>query len=222
MVALKAANTDLQKAIDERPPTQDVLFAEREQEADRMRKAMTKNVLDFDAIKKALMRDLQLRCERVVELEMSLDETREQYNNILRVNSNKHQQQKLAILEHNLEQLKNVQKQLVEQNASLRKEVTLSERKSIARTERIQNLEQQLQDAEEKLLEQNRKFEEQLRIAKDRLEQVKAKSQSPALNFGRVAKPLRGGGAAATETVPTSPIEKSKRGSWMPSFMGSR
>ncbi|KAK4929314.1 hypothetical protein LTR66_016168, partial [Elasticomyces elasticus] len=35
----------------------------------------------FDAIKKNMMRDLQNRCERVVELEISLDETREQYNN---------------------------------------------------------------------------------------------------------------------------------------------
>src|SRR5581483_11140376 len=63
-------------------------------------------------MKKALMRDLQNRCEKVVELEISLDETREQYNNVLRNNNSKAQQKKMAFLERNLEQLTNVQKQV--------------------------------------------------------------------------------------------------------------
>jgi kinesin family protein 5 len=49
-----------------------------------------------------------------------------------------------------------------------------------------------------------------------------------ALNFGRVAKPLRGGGAVvengnANGGEPASPSEKrDKRNSWIPGFMGSR
>jgi kinesin family protein 5 len=77
-----------------------------------MRKTMAQQLADFEMMKKALMRDLQSRCEKVVELEMSLDETREQYNNVLRASNNKAQQKKMAFLERNLEQLTNVQKQV--------------------------------------------------------------------------------------------------------------
>lgn len=77
-----------------------------------MRKSMAQQLADFEMMKKALMRDLQGRCEKVVELEMSLDETREQYNNVLRASNNKAQQKKMAFLERNLEQLTTVQKQV--------------------------------------------------------------------------------------------------------------
>jgi kinesin family protein 5 len=111
--SLKEATDSLQKTLAEQTPTAPTAYSEREQEIERMRKAMAKDLADFESMKKALMRDLQLRCEKVVELEMSLDETREQYNNVLRASNNKAQQQKMAILERNLEQLKNVQKQVI-------------------------------------------------------------------------------------------------------------
>lgn len=160
-------------------------LSEKEKDIERMRKTMAQQLADFEVMKKALMRDLQNRCEKVVELEMSLDETREQYNNVLRASNNKAQQKKMAFLERNLEQLTNVQKQarswaiyysvlhepvlesnimcfciqqLVEQNGSLKKEVALAERKLIARNERIQSLETLLQDAQEKLITQNQKY----------------------------------------------------------------
>ncbi|CEP12182.1 hypothetical protein [Parasitella parasitica] len=225
---LRDANEQLQNALSDQPvQAQSGDLSEREKELERMRKSMAKELADFETMKKVLMRDLQTRCEKVVELEMSLDETREQYNNVLRASNNKAQQKKMAFLERNLEQLTNVQKQLVEQNSSLKKEVALAERKLIARNERIQSLETLLQDAQEKLINQNQKFEAQLQAVRERLEQARSqKSQtSMALNFGRVAKPLRGGGAVVDngESSPTSPTEKrEKRNSWIPGFMGSR
>ena len=63
-------------------------------------------------MKKKLMRDLQNRCEKVVELEISLDEMREQFNSAVRQGNSKQQQQKMAFLERNLEQLTSVQKQV--------------------------------------------------------------------------------------------------------------
>jgi kinesin family protein 5 len=132
-------------------------MTERERDMERIRKTMAQQLADFDVMKKALMRDLQNRCEKVVELEISLDETREQYNNVLRNSNNKAQQKKMAFLERNLEQLTMVQKQLVEQNSALKKEVAISERKLIARNERIQSLESLLQVAQENLTSQNHK-----------------------------------------------------------------
>jgi kinesin family member 5 len=47
-----------------------------------------------------------------VELEIQLDEIREQYNNVIRNSNSKAQQKKMAFLERNLEQLTLVQKQV--------------------------------------------------------------------------------------------------------------
>ncbi|PSN73569.1 kinesin-domain-containing protein [Corynespora cassiicola Philippines] len=170
-------------------------------------KTVQQQIAEFDNMKKSLMRDLQNRCERVVELEISLDETREQYNNVLRTSNNRAQQKKMMFLERNLEQLTVVQRQLVEQNSSLKKEVAIAERKLIARNERIQSLESLLQDSQEKLTAANHRFEAQLTAVKERLEAAKSGSTkglgSPtsgaSFAFGgavgsRIAKPLRGGG----------------------------
>ena len=155
---------------------------------------LTKQLADFDTIKKSLMRDLQNRCERVVELEISLDSTREQYNSILRSSNSKQQQKKLAFLERNLEQLTLVQRQLVDQNAQLKKEVAIAERKLVARGERIRGLEGLVAESQEKLMVANHKFvhanshplhdnhtdfhrfESQLLAVKERLEAAKSGS----------------------------------------------
>lgn len=181
-------------------------------------KTVQQQIAEFDNMKKSLMRDLQNRCERVVELEISLDETREQYNNVLRTSNNRAQQKKMMFLERNLEQLTVVQRQLVEQNSSLKKEVAIAERKLIARNERIQSLESLLQDSQEKLTAANHRFEAQLTAVKERLEAAKAGSTrglgSPTAGasfaFGggagsRIAKPLRGGGGPVQDG-PVLPI----------------
>lgn len=147
---------------------------------------------------------------QVVELEISLDETREQYNNVLRNSNSKAQQRKMEFLTRNLDQLTHVQKQLVEQNGLLKKDVAIAERKLLARNERIQSLEGLLGDAQEKLHAQNAKFEAQLHAVRERLNQARAQQdKGPAgagggLVFGRIAKPLRGGGMenARTSTLP--------------------
>lgn len=207
-------------------------------------KNLQQQIADFDLMKKNLMRDLQNRCERVVELEISLDETREQYNNVLRSSNNRQQQKKMAFLERNLEQLTVVQRQLVEQNTSLKKEVAIAERKLIARNERILSLEGLLADSQEKLTAANhryvrcyaygmklthRSFETQLQAVKERLEAAKISrnlagpqaATGGLANLGaRIAKPLRGGGGAPETNGASLPVlsnltsTEGKRSSW--------
>ncbi|KAK6355502.1 Kinesin heavy chain [Orbilia brochopaga] len=175
-------------------------------------KTVAQQIAEFDQMKKSLMRDLQNRCERVVELEISLDETREQYNNVLRSSNNRAQQKKMAFLERNLEQLTHVQRQLVEQNSSLKKEVAIAERKLNARNERIQSLEQGLRESQDKLTMQSDRFEAQLTAVKERLQAAKIgnrdlsspTSASGGFSFAgsRIAKPLRGGGGGTGSTAP--------------------
>ncbi|KIY70942.1 kinesin heavy chain [Cylindrobasidium torrendii FP15055 ss-10] len=209
-------------------------LAESAQDLERTRKAINVQLAEFDGVKKSLMRDLQNRCEKVVELEIQLDEIKEQYNNVIRNSNSKAQQKKMAFLERNLEQLTLVQKQLVDQNSSLKKEAGIAERKLLARNERIQNLEALLQDADRRLSIQNQKFEAQLQAVKERLDQARAQKAASAspLNFGRIAKPLRGGGGPSGVPQPisggASPLSRvqadesgpgAKRASW---FFNSR
>ncbi|KAH7103883.1 kinesin heavy chain [Auriculariales sp. MPI-PUGE-AT-0066] len=179
-------------------------LAESARDLERTRKQINVQLVEFDGVKKSLMRDLQNRCEKVVELEIQLDEMKEQYNNVIRNSNSKQQQKKMAFLERNLEQLTLVQKQLVDQNSALKKEAGIAERKLLARNERIQNLEALLQDADRRLAVQNQKFEAQLQAVRERLDQARAQktANSTSLNFGRIAKPLRGGGGATSAPGP--------------------
>jgi kinesin family protein 5 len=112
--------------------------------------------------------------------------------------------------------------QLVDQNSTLKKEAGIAERKLLARNERIQNLEALLQDADRRLSVQNQKFEAQLAAVKERLDQARGKQRvfcrvqsrltlvctaqkavnASPLTFGRIAKPLRGGGGALPGSMP--------------------
>lgn len=159
----------------------------------------------------------------------------------------------MAFLERNLEQLTLVQKQLIEQNGGLKKEVAIAERKLIARNERIMSLEHMLLENQEKLVQSNHRyvsylrqtssltrtsFETQLAQVKERLEAAKAGSTRglPSSNVAngasfaglvgsRIAKPLRGGGAASggAENPALSALQSeggNKRASWF--FSGNR
>lgn len=219
-VSLQAANESLKGANEELKRAFNVTtasieggrnLAESAREMERVRKSMAGQLSEFDAMKKSLMRDLQNRCEKVVELEISLDESREQYNNVVRASNSKAQQKKMAFLERNLEQLTAVQKQLVEQNSSLKKEVAVAERKLLARNERIQGLEQNLLESQEKFNAMNRKYDDQVRIIKERLAAANELKNSNAAGMGfglasRIAKPLRGGGGGgASGPSPVGP-----------------
>lgn len=130
---------------------------QKERELEKMRKSMAQELADFETMKKVLMRDLQARCEKVVELEITLEETRMQQTNLIKATSNKAQQKKMALLERNLDQLTTVQKQLVEQNSLLKKEAAVSDRKLSAKNDRVHSLEQMLKEAQNKLIVQNEK-----------------------------------------------------------------
>jgi kinesin family protein 5 len=66
-------------------------------------------------LKAALFKDLENRCQKVIELEMLLDEAREQYQALLvqvKNSNSKALQQKCIFLQRNLEQLTTVQQQV--------------------------------------------------------------------------------------------------------------
>lgn len=81
----------------------------------------------------------------------------------------------MTFLERNLQQLTNVQKQLVEQNTTLKKDISVADRKLTARNERIQGLEVQLRDTQVKLDAHILQSEEQVQGLQDKIQELLSK-----------------------------------------------
>jgi myosin heavy subunit len=179
-----------------------------EQELNELRQKTAQKLAEFDQLKTSLLRDLQNRCEKVIDLEMLLDEAREQYEQLLKNSSNKSLQKRNMFLERNLEQLTRVHQQLVNQNNELRLEKKVSEKKLAARNERIRGLEVLLASAQEKLQQQSEnhgtqvsKYKQLVDELKAKLDQAQARSRGRSSSIGngatggaRIIKPIRGGG----------------------------
>ncbi|KAI9296806.1 kinesin heavy chain [Neoconidiobolus thromboides FSU 785] len=113
IVELKQVNEELKLAVAKAESNKPrVVGADKEKDIEAIRKTMAKQLSDFDVMKKSLMRDLQNKCEKVIELEITLESTRDQLGASLKSNNTKNQQQKMMFLERNLEQLTTVQKQV--------------------------------------------------------------------------------------------------------------
>ncbi|KAJ1982192.1 hypothetical protein H4R35_000412, partial [Dimargaris xerosporica] len=216
-----------------------------DREIEMLKRTMVNKLKEFEVMRKAMMRDLQIRCEKIIELEVALDEARDENNMLRRKSVNSVQQQKTAILEKNIAQLTSIQKELVDQNTNLKKENAMAERKLAARNERIESLEALLLDTQDKMANQRQKYETQMQVLKEKLGQPRttvkpqaASSYIQNFSFGRIAKPLRGGGGGSSNNgsaatiggmvssltpVPESPSQSStpatptpsKRTSWL-------
>ncbi|KAI8866857.1 kinesin-domain-containing protein [Ramicandelaber brevisporus] len=183
--------------------------AERDREMELLRRTLAQKLLEADTVRKSLMRDVQNRCEKIIELEMQLDEIRDEREQLLRKSNTAQQQQRMALLEKNVTQLTSIQKELVEQNASIKRELGISERKLAARNDRIQNLEEMNQQLQAQFTQDRSRYEQRISLLTEKLNQaqrgqLKQQSQQPSsmsfFSFGRVAKPIRGGGGANNET----------------------
>eukprot|EP01088_Endostelium_zonatum_P001936 TRINITY_DN1232_c0_g1_i2.p1 TRINITY_DN1232_c0_g1~~TRINITY_DN1232_c0_g1_i2.p1 ORF type:complete len:533 (-),score=221.52 TRINITY_DN1232_c0_g1_i2:18-1616(-) len=195
-----------------------------EAELQDLRQKTAKRLLEFDSLKTSLLRDLQNRCEKVIDLEMLLDEAREQYEQLLKNSSQKSLQKRNLFLEKNLETLTAQNQKTINQNNALRLEKKVSEKKLGARNERIRGLEVLLSNGQEKLAQQQVEHEEEISKYRKLVEDLQAKldeksRESAADVMGtrgrrtnsftsqhvKIAKPIRGGGGkkkvGATGTV---------------------
>ncbi|KAJ2751313.1 hypothetical protein H4S06_004168 [Coemansia sp. BCRC 34490] len=171
----------------------------KEREMHMMRREMAQRILEYDTMRKSLMRDVQNRCEKIIELEMALDDARSQITTLSHRTSNPNQPQRMQLLEKNVAQLTLMQKELVMQNSDIKKQVALSERKLQARTERIAYLESRLQDSNNQAEAWRRKAEElqSMRNHEASRSATAHSSGGNVLRFSRIAKPMRGGGGNA-------------------------
>jgi kinesin family protein 5 len=223
--SLRSANEELKRAFAVTAAASEggKNLAESAKEMERIRKTMTSQLADFDTMKKSLMRDLQDRCEKVVELEISLDEMKEQYQNVLRNTNSKAQQRKMQFLERNLDQLAGIQRQLVEQNTTLKREAGLAEKRLLARNDRIINLESMLIEAQDKLNSSQARYDAQFNTLKREMTEMRQANaragpqlMTSAMGIGsKISKPLRGGGGSVAESNSPNPKSlEAKRTSW--------
>lgn len=136
-----------------------------------------------------LVRDIQTRCERIVELEINLDQIKDQHNSA--------KTKKMALLERNLEKLTHVQREIIEQNNALKKDVEVSKRLLSMRNERIETLEQLLADSRQSLEKETESFQLKLTTLRERMVRVKSTSN-------RQVRPLQ---------LPQQVLESGNRGS---------
>lgn len=111
---------------------------------EKARELVTLRLREYERLKEQLMHGLKERSERIVDMEMELEQTQDHYRLLLQSLNLKTQQQKMILLERRLEQLTMVQQRLIEQNTTLKRDVALAEKRLAARTERIEELEANL------------------------------------------------------------------------------
>ena len=126
---------------------------------------------------------------------MKLNEIIEQYKVVAKSANSRSQQRKLEALEYNLERLSTVQQQvrplffspcgpdeqLVEQNLTMKKELSATERRLNARNDRIYQLEQLVTGQEHKLNQREQRYNEELQALKRQVSLGTSTSSSRSL-----------------------------------------
>eukprot|EP01117_Protostelium_nocturnum_P008688 TRINITY_DN3116_c0_g1_i2.p1 TRINITY_DN3116_c0_g1~~TRINITY_DN3116_c0_g1_i2.p1 ORF type:complete len:615 (+),score=266.60 TRINITY_DN3116_c0_g1_i2:822-2666(+) len=218
---LSSENDQLKKeASGESEASTDTEENKLEKELRGLRDREKQKMIEFDSLKSALLKDLENRCQKVVELEILLDEARDQYSTLLtqvKSSNAKSLQQKCIFLQKNVEQLTVSHQQLVSENSKIKLENQVAEKQLAIRNERIQNLEQLLVDSSEKL--QKFMSESEEKAAKTVSNQTAGGERRPSrgqmslVGGGRIAKPLRGGGGGPSEGAASSSSANEKKSS---------
>eukprot|EP01061_Rhynchopus_euleeides_P018007 TRINITY_DN29801_c0_g1_i2.p1 TRINITY_DN29801_c0_g1~~TRINITY_DN29801_c0_g1_i2.p1 ORF type:complete len:866 (+),score=393.79 TRINITY_DN29801_c0_g1_i2:153-2750(+) len=174
----------------------------------KLKTEMERYVGETKELRNSLLKDLQTRCEKVIDLELALDEQREQYKNLMIASSNKLLRKRVRLLEaQNTQQTGNVA-QILNENSTLRLEYKLAEKKLAIRNERIENLKTGLKEEKRhiKELRENAnaerakyrqecaRYREEVNFWKDKcLKSAATAVHQSTSKAGRIIKVLKGG-----------------------------
>ncbi len=128
---------------------------------------------DASSAKNSIMKDLHDQCSKYVELQLELEQTKESLGYATRDKASRYQRKRMLILEKNLEQLTHIQKQLVDQNAALQKDIAISQRILNTRNKRIKDLEIALQESQMHYSIESESFEQNLGFLTERFNHIK-------------------------------------------------
>jgi kinesin family member 5 len=145
-----------------------------------------------------IIRDLQNSIDRVVELEISLDDTMESYKNFESNMSegDRFLKRKIDTLEKNLQQLTIMYHQLITQKSQLAVDKQLADKKLLRNADKIKSLEEE----NKKLREFNEQAEFKIKMCNEENNYLK---QRTSIGIGNIKKTIRGGGSFAFKNQPS-------------------
>eukprot|EP01064_Diplonema_japonicum_P034844 TRINITY_DN7353_c0_g1_i1.p1 TRINITY_DN7353_c0_g1~~TRINITY_DN7353_c0_g1_i1.p1 ORF type:complete len:838 (+),score=239.38 TRINITY_DN7353_c0_g1_i1:60-2573(+) len=190
---------------------------EKKTEVVRLKAEMERYVSETKELRSSLLKDLQSRCEKVIDLEMALDETRDQFKQLMVASSNKALRQRVQLLEQQHEQQTTNIAEILNENSTLRLEYKLAEKKLDIRNERIENLKTGLKEEKKhmkehrenaqtersKLKQECARYKEELNFWKDKCLKAASASANPQSNsfkVNRIIKVLKGGSKAGHDS----------------------
>jgi len=136
---------------------------------------------DSSFINKSLMSDLEDKCNKMVELELKIDELEDKLEKSSFRDQQLEEEQRMA-LEKTLEKFSEKLEELETQNNFLRKDFITTKKISDTRNERIKTLELMVKDQQSQVSKESANFESKLSFLKDRLGSVKRSSNINASN----------------------------------------
>ncbi|OMJ91088.1 hypothetical protein SteCoe_6451 [Stentor coeruleus] len=142
--------------------------------------------------RKNIMKDLQARVDRIIELEMALDDAKESYKNLESYMSEGERalKRKTDTLERNLEQLTLMYHNLINQKSQISVEKTLAEKKLSRVNDKIKNLEDQVCSFKNKYEESEQKFA----IVQEELVKIQNTKERKRGNIsGNIKRTIHGG-----------------------------
>jgi len=161
-----------------------------------LKEQLAKQGHEYEELKVSLMKDLQNRCEKVVELQINLDEARENYHLLLQNSNHRVLSRKVLYLERSLETLKAAYQESVSQKSTLRIDKQVAEKKCEQKEREIKSLELTIKEVKE----DNRNLKMQLGSGSAYESYMSSVGMSGEMHVGirggrGVTKSLRGGGA---------------------------
>lgn len=142
--------------------------------------------------RKNIMKDLQARVDRIIELEMALDDANESYKNLESYMSEGERalKRKTDTLERNLEQLTLMYHNLINQKSQISVEKTLAEKKLSRVNDKIKNLEDQVCSFKNKYEESEQKYA----IVQEELVKIQNTKERKRGNIsGNIKRTIHGG-----------------------------
>lgn len=136
---------------------------------------LQKQLEDSNFINKFLMSDLEDQCNKIVELEMKVDDLEDKLEKSF-FRDQELEEQKVLALEQTLDKFSEKLEELEVQNNLLKRDVLTTKKISDTRNERIRTLEQMVKDQQYQANKESANFEGKLSFLKDRLITVKKSS----------------------------------------------
>ncbi|EFA83711.1 kinesin family member 3 [Heterostelium album PN500] len=180
-----------------------------EEELNMLREQTNQKLSEFGSLKESLLRDLENRCQKVIDLELVLDEFQDRNATLterLKRTSKMNGEQENSLVQLKLDEMTSVKHQLSIENNKLKQETQRCNKQLTLRNEHILRLEDTLKESQErfyKLALNHDSLNNELNKYKS-MESDKKNPLAPS-DGARIVRPLRGGGGGGAAGGPSTP-----------------